>query len=275
MRLLPQRLRHGQEATLVEHLGELRSRIVVSLLAIMVGLAVAYAFRANLIHWLTQPLPEEKRKLITFSPAEPFITSFMLSFYAGFLLAFPVVLWQIWSFFAPAFTPHAQRIVAGFTAFAALLLAGGVLFGYFVVLPAAIHFLTSFDSSLYNIQIRARDYLSFAALVLFAVAIVYQLPIFILALVKLRVLNTRKLRRNRRLGYVIVAALAVALPGIDPVTTTLEMIPLMVLFELSIWMSVFLERRWQKRAAEREAEYEAEYGAEYESLRGAAEPDLL
>ena len=181
----------------------------------------------------------------------------MVSLYAGFLLALPVVLWQIWSFFAPAFAEHTQRIVAAFTALASILLASGLLFGYFVALPAAVHFLTDYDSAHYTIQIRARDYYSFVSMVLFAVGIVFELPIFILACVRLGVLTTRKLRRNRRLGYVLVAALAVALPGVDPVTTTLEMIPLMVLFEGSIWLSVFMERHWQSSAAAREAAFEA------------------
>src|SRR5947209_6264509 len=231
MRVLPRRLRHGEEATLVEHLGELRTRLVVSLLAVLIGLSVAYAFRGDIIHWLTQPLPKNKRHLITFSPAEPFITSFMLSLYAGFLVAIPVVFWQIWGFLAPAFEEHTQRLIAGFTAFATVLMGLGVAFGYFVALPAAVHFLTNYDSSYYNIQIRARDYLSFAALVLFATAVVFELPIFILALVRIGILTTRKLRKNRRLGYVLMAAIAVALPGVDPVTTTDEMIPLMILFE--------------------------------------------
>jgi sec-independent protein translocase protein TatC len=256
MRLLPRRLGHGEEATLVEHLGELRARLVISLLAIMVGLAVAYAFRGDIIHWLTQPLPEGKRKLVTLSPAEPFITSFMLSFYAGFLAAIPVVFWQIWAFLAPAFQERTQRVVAAFTAFATALLGAGVAFGYFVALPAAVRFLTDYDSNLYTIQIRARDYLSFAALVLMATALVFELPIFILALVRIGVLTTRKLRRNRRLGYVLMAALAVALPGVDPVTTTLEMIPLMVLYEGSIWLAVFFDRRWKSAAAAREAAFE-------------------
>src|SRR2546430_4230807 len=213
MRPLPRRLSHGEEATLVEHLGELRTRLVVSILAILIGLSVAYAFRSHIIHWLVQPLPANHRRLITLSPAEPFITSFMLSFYAGFLVAIPIVFWQIWSFLAPAFAEHTQRTIAGFTAFATALLGGGVAFGYFVALPAAVHFLTNYDHQLYNIQIRARDYLSFAALVLFATAIVFELPIFILALVRIGILTTRKLRKNRRLGYVLMAAIAVPLPG--------------------------------------------------------------
>ena len=97
-----------------------------------------------------------------------------ISLYAGFLLALPVVLYQLWSFFAPAFAQHTQRVVVGLAAFAAFLGAGGLAFGYFVALPAAVHFLTNYDSHLYEIQIRAKDYLSFATVVLFAVAIVFE-----------------------------------------------------------------------------------------------------
>ncbi len=246
MRLLPRRLRPGEEATLVEHLGELRARLVVSLLAIVVCFGFTYAFRAHLIHWLVQPLPVHKRHLLTFSPAEPFITSFMIAFWASFVLSLPIIIWQIWGFFAPAFEHHTQRILVGFTLFATVLMACGILFGYFVALPAAVHFLTNYDSSLYNIQIRARDYLGFAMIVLVAVGVVFELPIVILGLVRLRVLTAAKLRKNRRLGYVIMAAIAVALPGVDPVTTTFEMIPLMLLFEGSIWLSVFFEKRWRR-----------------------------
>lgn len=257
MRALPRRLRPGEEATLVEHLGELRTRIVIGLLALTVGFAVAYAFRSNIIHWLNQPLPANKRKPVTFSVAEPFLTSVMVSLYAGFLLALPVVLWQFWSFLAPAFQEHTQRLVAGLVTFATILGAGGLAFAYFVALPAAVHFLTNFDNNLYNIQIRARDYYSFASLVLLAVTVVFEVPIVILGLVRIGVLTTHRLRRNRRVGYVLMAALAVALPGVDPVTTTLEMIPLMILFEGSIWMSLFFDRRWKRAAAAREAAFES------------------
>jgi sec-independent protein translocase protein TatC len=256
MGVLPRRLRHGEEATLVEHLGELRARLVVCLLSIAVAFAVVYAFHGRLLDWLNRPLPEHLRKPATFGVAEPFITSFMVSFWASLLIALPICLWQIWSFLAPAVEEHSQRIVAGFTAFAGFLMVAGIMFGYFVALPAAVHFLTSYDSSHYDILIRARDYYSFVITVLFAVAIVFELPIFVLALARLGVLPSAKLRRNRRIGYVIVAAVAVALPGIDPVTTLLEMAPLMVLFELSIWLAVLFERRWRRAEAAREAAYE-------------------
>lgn len=257
MRLLPRRLRHGEEATLVEHLGELRTRLVICLLSIAVAFSVVYAFHGRLLTWLNRPLPEHLRKPTTFSVAEPFITSFMVSFWASLLIALPICIWQLWSFLAPAFQERSQRVVVGFTAFAALLLAGGIAFGYFVALPAAVHFLTNYDSSHFQIQIRARDYYSFVVTVLFAVGIVFELPIFVLGLARLGIVPASKLRRNRRIGYVIVAALAVALPGIDPVTTLFEMAPLMVLFELSIWLAVFFDRRWKAREAAREAAFQA------------------
>jgi sec-independent protein translocase protein TatC len=108
-----------------------------------------------------------------------------------------------------------------------------------------VHFLTNYDSSIYNIQVRASSYYSFALMVLLSVALVFELPIFILALVRLGVTSAGKLRRKRRLGYFSMAALAVALPGVDPVTTAMEMIPLLILFEGSIWLSVMFERRWR------------------------------
>lgn len=257
MRLLPRRLRHGEEATLVEHLGELRTRLVVSLLAVTVMFAVVYAFHGQLLDWLNRPLPEHLRKPLTFGVAEPFITSFMVSFWAALLLAFPVVLWQVWSFLAPAFQERSQRVIAGFSILSGVLLVGGITFGYFVALPAAVHFLTNYDSTHYQIAIRARDYYSFVMTVLFAVGVVFELPIFVLALVRLHVLTAAKLRRTRRIGIVIVAAVAVALPGVDPVTTMMEMIPLLVLYELSIWLSVFFERRWRQRDTARAAAFEA------------------
>jgi sec-independent protein translocase protein TatC len=244
---LPRRLRHGEEATLVEHLDELRTRLIVSLVAFAVAFAVGFAFHHRLIHVLEHALPERRRHLLTLGVAEPFLTSVWVGIWAGFLLALPIVLWQLWSFLAPAFEEHTQRIVALFVVFSTGLLAGGLAFGYFVALPAAVHFLTNYDDSLFNIQIRARDYISFSMTVLLAVALVFELPIFVLALVRLGVLTTRQLRRNRRIGYFVVAVIGVLLPGIDPVTTTVETVPLVVLYEVSIWLSVLVERRSRSR----------------------------
>jgi sec-independent protein translocase protein TatC len=246
---LPRRLQHGEEATLVEHLDELRSRILVILGAVAVSLAVTYAFHHRIIHWLNQPLPPSKRHPITFGVAEPFLTSVTVSLYAALLISLPIILWQLWSFLAPAFDQRTQRGVRWLVALATALTVAGVLFGYYIVLPAALKFLTNYDSNLYNIQIRAKDYYSFVSLVLLAVGIVFQVPLFILGLVRLGVLTSDKLRRNWRLGIVIMTAIAVALPGVDPVTTLLEMIPLISLYLISLALSGFFERRWRPETA--------------------------
>jgi sec-independent protein translocase protein TatC len=245
MKRMPRRLGHGEEASLVEHLDELRTRLLFSLVALSVGFIVAFAFHGHLIGWLNVALPKDK-KPITLGVTEPLVTSIKVSLWAGFALALPVILWQLWSFFAPAVEEHAQRIVAVFVALSTLLFAGGLAFAYWVVLPPGVRFLTNYDSHLYTIEVRASYYYSFAAFLLVAIALVFELPIFILTLVRLGVLTTAKLRRNRKAGYVIMFIIAVALPTADPVSLVFETIPLLTLYELSIWLAVWMERRWHR-----------------------------
>jgi sec-independent protein translocase protein TatC len=239
---LPRRLGHGEEATLVEHLDELRSRLFIALGALIAGWIVAFVFHRWLIHVLNEPLPPGRHPT-TFGVAEPFLTSLKISLMAGLVLAFPVVLWQFWSFFAPAFEETLQRKLVTLVVVASGLLAGGVAFGYFVVLPKAVTFLTNYDKDIFNIQLRAKDYYSFATMVLLGVGVVFELPMFILGLVRLGILTSARLRKNRRVGYFIVAVIAVLLPGVDPVTTVFEGLPLAVLYEGSIWLAVLMERR--------------------------------
>jgi len=245
-RRLPRRLGYGEEATLVEHLDELRSRLIISLLAVGVFFPVAYIFHERLVRWLMRPLPDDAH-IVTLGVTEPFTTAVKLSFYAALAAAFPVLVWQTWSFFAPAVEERRQRVVARFVALATLLFATGMAFSYFVILPLALRFLTNFDDELYDIQIRASYYLSFASLMIFATGLVFQLPIFILALVRLGILTTDQLRRNRRIAYVALLGAAILLPTVDPVSLAFEVAPLWILFEGSIWLSVAMERRWAAR----------------------------
>jgi sec-independent protein translocase protein TatC len=245
MKRLPRRLSYGEEATLVEHLEELRSRLIVCLLALGAAFPVAFYFHEHLIDAMVRLAPDDK-EIVTLGVAEPFTTALKVSFYASLAIAFPVLVWQAWSFFAPAVQEGSQRIVARFVALATVLFAGGMAFAYFVILPRALDFLTNYDEELYRIDIRASYFLSFVALMIFATGLVFQLPIFVLALVRLGVLTSAQLRRNRRMGIVILLGAAILLPTVDPVSLALEVIPLLVLFELSIWLSVLLERRWQQ-----------------------------
>ena len=159
----PRRLGHGEEATLVEHLEELRQRLFVCLGALVVGAVVAYVFHRHLIHWLELALPKGHRQLTTLTIGEPFMTSLWLSVYAGFILALPIIIWQGWSFFLPAFDAGHERLLRMFVLIAVLMLLVGISFGYWIALPRASHFLANYDSSQYNNLIRARDYVGFAA----------------------------------------------------------------------------------------------------------------
>ena len=243
LKRLPRRLQHGEEATLVEHLGELRSRILIGLLAIVPAFIVAFVFHERLIELLTRPLPDDK-KLITLGVTEPFTTTVKVCLFAAIAVTLPILLYQLWSFLAPAIEEGKQRTVAVFAAMATLLFAAGVLFSYFIVLPRALGFLTSFGEEFFQVEIRASYYFSFVTLTLLASGLAFQMPIFILALVRLRVLTAAKLRRNRRLGIALMVVFAVLLPTVDPVSLVLEAAPLILLFELSIQLAGFMEKRW-------------------------------
>jgi sec-independent protein translocase protein TatC len=259
-RWLPRRLRHGEEATLVEHLDELRSRLILGLLSIVPAFAVAFYFHEDVIEWLTGPLPDDKQ-LVTLGVTEPFTTSVMVSVVVAVGIVLPVLLWQIWAFLAPALEPHFERVALTFVALSTALFACGVAFMYYVVLPRALEFLTNYDDQLYEIQIRASYYYNFVALLLLGGGLAFLLPIFVLALVRLRILTSARLRQNRRIAFVILLIFAALLPTVDPVSLAFELVPLMLLFELSIWLSVLLERRWQPLWDEELAEFEGLEGS--------------
>lgn len=249
-RIVPRRLGHDEEATLVDHLSELRHRLFVCLLAIVPSFAVAYAFHDRLIDELEDLLPlgadGQPIPLVTLGVTEPFTTSLKVSFYASLAIVLPLLLWQVWAFLAPAVDKSTQRVISVLVMVASGLFAAGVAFCYFIILPRALDFLVGYDGDLYDEQIRANYFLSFVTLTLFATGIAFLMPIFILGLVRLGVLTSATLRKNRRLGMVGMLGFAILLPTVDPVSLALELVPLLILFEASIWLSVYAERRWDK-----------------------------
>jgi sec-independent protein translocase protein TatC len=246
---LPRRLAHGEEATLVEHLGELRTRLLIALGSVAVAFLVAFAFQERILRWLSEPLPDDKQ-LVTLGVTEPFFTAVKVSLYAGIAIALPIVLYQLWSFLAPAFEQHTQRVVSVFVLIGTALFVIGAAFGYSVLLPRGLGFLTDYNAEFYDIQIRASYYYSFVTMVVLGMGLVFELPMFVLALVRLRILSAEKLRRNRRLGIFLVVLAAVLLPTVDPISLAFETVPLLILFELSIWLAVVMERRWERAYAE-------------------------
>jgi sec-independent protein translocase protein TatC len=244
-RWLPRRLLHGEEATLVEHLSELRSRLIIVLMAIIPAFVLAFVFHDYIIEWLTGPLPND-RKLVTLGVTEPFTTAVKVSLLAAIAITIPILLWQAWAFLAPAVAPSFERAVVVLVLIATALFVTGVVFMYYVVLPRALDFLTSFDEELYDNQIRASYYYSFAAATLLAGGLAFLLPIFVVGLVRLKIVTSDRLRANRRIAFIGLLCFAILLPTVDPVSLAFEVVPLVLLFELSIWMSVLMERRWDR-----------------------------
>jgi len=233
---------HDEQLTLVDHLDELRSRLIVSLFAF--GIAFAFCGWQNnrILEIVNKPLPDKYDQPLTFGVTEPFTTTFTNAAYAAILLALPIVLYQLYAFVLPAFSPTEKRVAKPLMVMAPVLFISGVLFCYFVVLPPATDFLLSFNASEFNTQVRARDYYSFSTLTMLAMGLGFQVPIGILAAVRLNIVTVEQLRHNRRYAILVIAVLAALLPTIDPVTMLLEMVPLLILYELSIVLAAFLAR---------------------------------
>jgi sec-independent protein translocase protein TatC len=226
---------YDDRLSIVDHLDELRTRIIVSLVAI--GAATALCAWQNHLILDIANRPLDGREPVTLSPTEPFLTTLTLALYAGLLLALPVVLYQLYAFVLPAFSPTERRVALPLLLLVPFLFIAGVLFGYFVVLPPGIDFLLGFNADEFDTELRARDYYSFVALFLVSLGLLFQIPVGILAATRLGITTPEKLRRSRRYALLVMAVLAAMLPTIDPVTMIIEMVPLVVLYELSILLA--------------------------------------
>jgi sec-independent protein translocase protein TatC len=227
---------HEDRLSVVEHLGELRMRLFVSLAAFVVAFAFTGWQNHAVLEIVNKPLPDGVEP-ITLSPGEPFYTTITNSAYAALLIALPVILYQVYAFVLPAFSPTERRVAVPLLMLIPVLFVGGVLFCYFVVLTPAIDFLYAFNADEFNTQLRARDYYSFATLLMLAMGLGFQIPVGILIACRLGAVTPEQLRSGRRYAIVIIAVLASLLPTIDPVTLLLEMVPLIALYELSILLA--------------------------------------
>jgi sec-independent protein translocase protein TatC len=233
---------HEDRLTIVEHLDELRSRLIVCIAAFVVALALCFWQNHLLLEFAQAPLPDDHDQLITFGVTEPFTTTLTVAAYGAVVLALPVVLWQLYAYILPAFSKTEKRVVLPILLLFPVLFIAGIAFAYFVVMPAAVNFLLNFNDGQFNIQVRARDYYSFFSMTLIACGLVFQMPLAIIAVTRLGIVRVEQLSENRRYAYLVIAILAAALPGVDPVTMLIEMVPLLVLYELSIVLARILGR---------------------------------
>ncbi len=225
---------YDDEVSLVEHLDELRARVVVSIAVFGVALGLCFWQNHLLIDLANAPLPSGHGRLLTLGISEPFTTTMTVAAYGAFVLAMPIILYQVYAYVLPAFSHQQRRTVGPLLLLVPVLFIAGIAFGYFVVLPAATKFLLNFNDTQFNIQVRARDYYSFFGTTLLACGIVFQVPVGVLAVTRLGIVKVRQLQQNRRYAYLACAVIAAALPGVDPISMLLETAPLIALYELSI-----------------------------------------
>ncbi len=179
---------------------------------------------------------------VTLGPGEPFSATFTVAFYFALLASMPLILYQLFAFVLPAFSQKERRVAIPLMAMIPALFLLGVAFGYIIVLPAAVRFLQNFNSDQFNVLLQAKDYYKFAALALVAMGLVFQLPVAVLALTRVGIVTPEFLRRNWRYAIVILTVIAALLPGTDPVSTLIELVPLLLLYGLSVALASWLGR---------------------------------
>ena len=227
---------HEDRLSVVDHLDELRSRLIVCAVAFCVAWALTAWQNHLVLEIINAPLPDDIQP-ITLGPAEAFYSTLTNAAYVALLISLPVILYQIYAFLLPAFSPTEKRVALPIMLMIPLLFIAGVVFCYFVVLTPAMTFLLNFNADEFNTPVRARDYYSFVTLLMLAMGLGFQIPVGVLAACKLRITSPEQLRRGRRFAIVGIVVLASLLPTLDPLTLILESIPLYALYELSILMA--------------------------------------
>jgi sec-independent protein translocase protein TatC len=195
------------------------------------------------------PRTTPKKLPITIGVGEPFTTTLTVAGYFALLFTLPILIYEAYAFVIPALNPEEKRIAVPVMLIAPLLFIIGVVFAFAVVLPPAVHFLQGYNSQNFDILVQAKTYYTFEMLTMLGIGLAFQTPLGLLALQRVGVINGRTLTRNWRYATVIIAVIAAALPGADPVTTGLEMLPLVVLYLASIVLLKLADRRAAARAA--------------------------
>jgi sec-independent protein translocase protein TatC len=300
---------HEDRLTVVDHLDELRTRLIVCVITLAVAFGLCFWQNGTLLDVLNKPLkdstqtvqkgrlgqiasaqqdvqkglaatarafvalahadnltPAQRRQLadsaaqvaraasalprttpprvpITTGVGEPFTVTLTVAAYFALLIALPMLLYQLYAFVLPAFSPRERRVALPLMLMVPLLFVVGVLFGYFLVLPPAISFLQNFNDTNFDVLIQAKDYYRFSALALLSTGLVFQLPVGLLALNAAGIVTAAQLRASWRYAVVAIAVVAAILPGVDPVTTTILMVPLLLLYLLSILLLTIADRR--------------------------------
>ena len=220
------------EMTLVGHLSELRQRIVWSVAALIAGTLVAYFYVDELMSFVTTPAG----KLYFMAPAEGFFAYLKLAVFAGFLLALPVILWQLWLFVAPALTQKEKKWALIMVPGSTILFFTGVAFAYLFVWPSAVKFFLGFGSENLQPMLSLGQYLSFLISFILPFGVIFNLPLALLVLAKIGIISSKFLAKQRRVMIVVAFIIGgIITPTPDVFSQTMMAIPILVLYEASIW----------------------------------------
>lgn len=212
----------------------------------------AYRQAASGLREAANALPQSassQERPITTGVGEPFTITMTVAAYFALLFTLPLIIYEAYAFVIPALTPQERRVAVPVMAVAPALFAIGVVFAYVVVLPPAVHFLQGYNHQRFQILVTAKAYYTFEIFTMLGIGLAFQLPLGLLALQQLGVINSSTLTRQWRYAVVIIAVIAAAMPGADPVTTGLETLPLILLYVASIVMLKMVDRRAAARAA--------------------------
>ncbi len=337
-------IRHEDRMSLVDHLDELRTRLIVGGLAFVVAFGLCFWQNSALLHVINTPLEQpdagagaergrpggqdlearagsaqgrprnrsdtqvsertrqrpfelHARNLVSQLPrlkasvagipskpegynpttigfGEPFTATITVTLYFALLLSLPVLLFELYGFIMPAFSPSERRVAMPLLAAVPFLFIAGVVFGYFVVLPAAVHFFQNFNSGEFNVLVQGSSYYKFAAMMLIAMGLIFQVPVAVLGVTQAGIVTPKQLRKARRYALVFCALVAAILPG-DVLTMVLETLPLYLLYELSVLLAAMLAKRRaarERRAAQSAPAFAVAGDASAAGARSGASP---
>jgi sec-independent protein translocase protein TatC len=229
------------------HLDELRKRLIRILIVVGVGFVACWYLREWLFQVITAPLvrvlPQNTHMIYTSLP-EAFFNYMKISFYASLFLTSPFTLYQLWKFVSPGLYPKEKKYVVPFVVSSTLLFVGGVLFGYYLALPPAYSFFLEFSSDFLKPMFSLKEYLSLSLKLLLAFGISFELPVFIFFMAKIGIVSSKTLAKQRRYAILVIfVAAAILTPSPDAITQIIMAVPLMILYEFSIFIAKFAEKK--------------------------------
>jgi sec-independent protein translocase protein TatC len=228
-----------KKMTLVEHLGEMRYRIIISLIAVLTGAIAIYLKMAVVVTWLSVPLGGKRLHFI--GPADGFFTVILVAVVGGIILGWPVLLYQALAFILPGCTARERKIILLSVLPGTILFVGGVYFGSRIIFPVVLNFFMSIGESYLNPMLIGSKYFSFLLLLTLAMGIVFEMPLVMIILSKLGLITSKKLRARRMYGYIAILMLMGFFVPADLLTLLFICSPIILLYELSIWIIFFME----------------------------------